>query len=197
MATAPARKRFDRWPTGSTALTADARDTMPTGAPGATRPAGLTFEQALAQYQAKNPYTPDAFAGIFDYFKGLGFQVERPTHAGGSLLSDDKVVDSETGLVYDVILGVDGASPTWTIGNTGTYWFDGQSSATPGKLTALGERTSTSSTLLGGGTASSGPALAARRQRQQAGMGGRQSTILGGFKRAGAPTTRPTALGGY
>jgi hypothetical protein len=38
---------------------------------------------------------------------------------------------------------------------------------------------------------------AARRQRSAAGGTGRQSTILGGFKASGRPSTRPATLLGY
>lgn len=86
----------------------------------------LSFTDALTQYFGKNPYSKSAYEGLFPYLTQLGFKVERPTHAGGTLLSDDKVVDSATGKVYDLVFGVDGPNPTWGVNDTGEFWWDGK-----------------------------------------------------------------------
>lgn len=86
----------------------------------------LSFTDALTQYFGKNPYSKAAYEGLFPYLTQLGFKVERPTHAGGTLPSDDKVVDSSTGKVYDLVFGVDGPNPTWGVNDTGEFWWDGK-----------------------------------------------------------------------
>jgi len=62
--------------------------------------------------------------------KGLGFDVERPTHAGGTLMSDDKIVDRSTTKTYDLVSS-SSEQGAWMIGDTGTYWYDGQTQLSP------------------------------------------------------------------
>lgn len=170
----------------------------------------LSFQQAIEQYQQRNAPSSASYEGLFPYLQGLGFQVERPTRAardaaGNPLLSSDKVVNAETGEVFDVILDVDGGNPRWGWSNSG-YWVNGAPSDTPpgGSATPPHGRNPNNAPATGEsmrrGSESSNSYTAARqaaaRVRQQARGMGRSATILGGFS-AGRPSTRPaTLLGG-
>lgn len=111
----------------------------------------MTFTDALKSYYAKHPggATRASYEGLFPYMQSLGFQVERPTRSarnpdGSRMLSSDKIVNSATGELFDIIRGVDektGAGP-WVIGvpKTWKYWVNGKPSQTPkpGGATVLG-----------------------------------------------------------
>jgi hypothetical protein len=200
-------------PTPPAAPTAPA----PPAAPGPATPA-MSFEDAIKQYQGSHPATTASYEAMFDYLKGQGYQVERPTHAGGRLPSDDKIVDSTTGRVYDLFINSDrlanGGTAAWTLGNSG-YWVNGKpSSSPPGTAPgttppagtppggAVGRTPTPGGTTTGDVAVPRGtiglppfPAAyeAARRQRLRGGVGGRGGTILGGFA-AGTPRTRPATV---
>lgn len=107
-------------PHNPAAQTAGAQAT-PGGSP------SMPLEQAIQQYQQSHPYSPQSYLGLFDHLKQMGYQVERPTRAGGTMQSDDKLVGPD-GKMYDLISGVDGANPTWSTPAhiPGEYWFNGQ-----------------------------------------------------------------------
>ena len=182
--------------------------TTPGNAPGA--PPTMPFEDAIREYQASHPATRASYEGMFDYLRERGYQVERPTHAGGRLPSDDKIVDQRTGRVYDVIVDVhaDTGAGRWGLGTSRDwpYWVNGRPSRTapgapagpPGTPAAGAVPPPAGEQAVPRGTFGPPPYPAAyeaaRRQRLQAGVGGRRSTILGGFT-PGTPRTRPTLLG--
>lgn len=95
----------------------------------------MPLEQAIQQYQQSHPYSPQSYLGLFDYLKQQGYQVERPTRAGGTMQSDDKLVGPD-GKMYDLISGVDGANPSWSTPShiPGEYWFNGQREQKPEEL---------------------------------------------------------------
>lgn len=97
----------------------------------------MSFQDAIAQYQRQNAVSTQSYEGLFPYLQNLGFKVERPTHAGGTLASDDKIVNSATSEVFDLISDVGGPSQGWTYGTAG-YWVNGAPSDTPGGGTVLG-----------------------------------------------------------
>lgn len=184
----------------------------------------LSFNDAVTQYQQSHAVSAESYTGLYTYLQGLGFQVERPTHAGGTLQSDDKIVNSQTGEVFDLIYNVGGADQRWTFGSSG-YWYDGKPQDRPRAAPAPPDKdnpdprqpdsppdtgpTGPPPNGPPGGSSSTptyrapdtvNPYAAARnaqsRIRAQARFTGRSSTILGGFN-AGTPNTRlATVLGG-
>lgn len=184
---------------------------------GATTPAAaptMSFQDAVAQYQQANTVSTQSYEGLFPYLQNLGFQVERPTHAGGTLQSDDKIVNSQTGEVFDLISDVGGPSQGWTFGASG-YWVNGKPSDTaPGAAanpTPTGPRGAppphngnpNNAPVVGqaiprGSTSSNAFASARSAQsriRQQARGTGRSSTILAGFGNNPPRTLPATVLG--
>lgn len=178
----------------------------------------LSLEQAISQYIGSNPDALGSFEGLFPYLENLGFQVERPTRSGGQL-SGDKLVNSRTGELYDLIgSSTDPSQAHWTTNISplaGEYWWEGQRQVTPRPGSGLEataasgdplKRTGVEATdplgglgALGALTGSSYAAAYAARARQRrlaASAGGRQSTIGAGFG-AGRPRTAPRTLGGY
>lgn len=98
---------------GSTVLGASApsQPTTPT----------MPIEQAIAQYQAQNAASVDAFSGIVPYLSQQGYQVAYATHGpNGSLRSDDAIV-SANGTVYDLLIDRESPNPRWAVNNAGTY----------------------------------------------------------------------------
>lgn len=63
----------------------------------------------IQQYQQTHP--PNDIAGLMTFLQQNGIQVTRPTHAGGTLLSDDKLVIN--GQMVDLISDVGGAGAKW------------------------------------------------------------------------------------
>lgn len=82
------------------------------------------IRDAIAEYQANNPYSQQAFEGLFGYLQGLGYNVARTTHAGNTLASNDALV-TDTGDVYDLVFNSDNApgagSPRWVTNPAGSY----------------------------------------------------------------------------
>lgn len=161
----------------------------------------MSFEAAIRQYQGENAGggTRELYEGLFPYLTNLGFRVTRPTRAGGTLQSDDKVVDLDSTQVYDVIGNVDqetGAG-AWSFSRNG-FWVDGKPSSTPFTYSPFeSEGSADTGTLLGAAGMGMGSEMIAaiaaqRRQPRNAGLR-RGGTILAGFK-GGTPTTRPATL---
>ena len=100
---------------------------------------GGNLEQAIAEYQQSNPYTPQAYEGLFDYLKQRGYNVTRPTRGGGAM-SDDKIVGPD-GRVYDLIRGVDAPGASWVPPSAipGEYWFNGKREFRPWEAQGGGE----------------------------------------------------------
>lgn len=82
------------------------------------------LKDAIAEYQAKNPYSQAAYEGLFPYLQQQGYNVARTTHAGNTLASNDALVDSN-GNVYDLVFNSDNApgagAARWTNNPSGTY----------------------------------------------------------------------------
>lgn len=97
---------------------------------------GGDVRAAINEYLARYPggATREAYEGIFPYLQQRGFNVQRPTRAGGTANSDDKIVLPD-GSVIDLVMdvGPDG-SGRWGWSHNG-YWVDGRPSATPGVYT--------------------------------------------------------------
>lgn len=90
------------------------------------QPAGLPpIDQAIQQWQAQNPYTPEAREQLYQWLQSQGYSVSRPTHAGGTQISDDKIVDNASTRVLDL-----STDTGWMLGQD-DYWVDGKGSATP------------------------------------------------------------------
>lgn len=85
----------------------------------------------IQQRQQQLPATPESIEQIYQELKAAGVDVQRPTRAGGSKLSDDKLV-LPGGAVYDFIGGVDGPNAQWTGPQAAGYWKDGQAYDDPG-----------------------------------------------------------------
>lgn len=82
------------------------------------------LKDAIAEYQAKNPYSQAAFEGLFPYLQKAGYNVARTTHANNTLASNDALVDTQ-GNVYDLALNSDnapgGGTPGWRLNPAGGY----------------------------------------------------------------------------
>lgn len=82
----------------------------------------MPLDQAIADYQKKNPYTSESFAGLFTHLQSQGYSVARATHGNGTLPSDDALVDS-TGAVYDLSSDSSGAR-AWTLNKLGGSGYE-------------------------------------------------------------------------
>lgn len=84
----------------------------------------MSLQDAIADYQRRNPYSPAAFDALFADLTSKGFQVARTTHAGNTKASADALVDS-SGRVYDLVFNSDNApgagAPKWVLNDAGTY----------------------------------------------------------------------------
>lgn len=78
----------------------------------------------IQQRQAQLPPNAQSIEQIYQELKAAGIPVERPTHAGGTKTSADKLVIN--GAVYDFIGGVDGPDARWTGAQPAGFWKDGQ-----------------------------------------------------------------------
>jgi hypothetical protein len=93
------------------------------GAPGASPQA----QQFIRDWQASHPPTRESYLGLIDAMKAAGFPVERPTHAGGTLPSDDKI--SVGGQIIDILPNVDGNGNATSWGfnmSPDDWWINGQ-----------------------------------------------------------------------
>lgn len=153
----------------------------------------LTFEQAVKNYQTQyaSGANKSLYEGLFPYLKNLGFNATRPTHAAGTLLSDDKIVDDATGSVYDVIGNVDAAgNGKWTWGQNG-YWVDGKPSATPPAGAQLGTVLSDKGPIDQSTFRSSGRAPQQHNPPRAPGSNGRNGGLGGGTKSGGTVLGSP------
>ena len=186
----------------------------------ATAPASSTATDPIAwikAYQAANPANLANYERMFTEAEKAGIKLVRPTHAGGTKNSNDKVGivgDGQYYPLFDIISNEGGPGSNWQFNEDGYWGADGKPYSGPngeppggnGAHQAGGARTrpdgspvlghATSRTPdLSMGTSYGAAAEAARLQRQRSGRLGRSTTILGGFARAGAPATRITTLG--
>ncbi len=77
--------------------------------PQQTQQQGGDPQALIQQYQQSHP--PGDIAGLMSFLQQNGIQVTRPTHAGGTLQSDDKLVVN--GQMIDFISDVGGANAKW------------------------------------------------------------------------------------
>jgi hypothetical protein len=69
------------------------------------------WQAYIRQRQRELPPTSASLQQIVKELRAGGWNVQVPTHAGGTLASDDKI--SVNGQMFDLITGVDGPSPSW------------------------------------------------------------------------------------
>lgn len=113
----------------------DTQQPQTTSAPSPQGGGGGDVRAAIDAYLAQFPTASrEAYEGLFPHLQSLGFNVQRPTRAGGTANSDDKIVLPD-GSVIDLIMdvGPDG-SGRWGWSHNG-YWVDGKPSATQGVYT--------------------------------------------------------------
>lgn len=109
---------------------------MPGGQQGGQQGMGMpsgNIMQEIQAYQQANPGVPNV-QGLYQHLLGLGYQVEIPTHAGGTQMSKDKLV-LPGGAVYDFAFNEGSPGSYWTMNPDG-YWVGGRPSQTPGYYTA-------------------------------------------------------------
>lgn len=103
---------------------------------GAEQPQGQPQGDIRAEIEAfiqGKPPTAETINALYEHLKAKGYNVEQPTHAGGSKISQDKIV-LPGGQVIDLIKDVGGVGAGWMWGEDG-YWVDGKPSQTPGYYT--------------------------------------------------------------
>lgn len=111
---------------------AESTQTRPTTAT-QTAPQGFDVEGYIRQRQQQLPPTPASLETIYNELRAKGIDVQRPTHAGGTQVSDDKLV-LPGGQVVDMLSNVGSANSGWGFTPNG-YWVDGKPSQTPGVYT--------------------------------------------------------------
>lgn len=86
-------------------------------------------QQLVQQWTAGKSPTQANYEGLIAYLQSQGIPIERPTHAGGTLMSDDKIV-LPGGQVIDVISNQGGPGASWGWGDSG-YWVNGKPASDP------------------------------------------------------------------
>jgi hypothetical protein len=82
----------------------------------------------IEAYQAANAPTPENYERMFEQARRDGINIGRPTRAGGSAMSGDKIT-SGTG-VFDLITDEGGPNSRWQMSPDG-YWVDGRPASDP------------------------------------------------------------------
>lgn len=170
----------------------------------------------VKQYQARNTASKEAYERMFVEAEQAGVKLERPTHAGGTQLSNDKVVlvgeDGKAHPLFDIISNEGAPGSNWQWIEDG-YWFNGkpasgpngeapesdggpyarkQPPGSPSKGVAMA-RSKLSDFSMDGSYGAA--AAAAQMQRRSSSMLGRHTNIYGGWA-PGRPQTAVTVLGG-
>jgi hypothetical protein len=163
---------------------------------GGFTPPGGDWEAWFLGLTKNTPATTEGLIGLEPLLKPAGVSIEWNARRTAA---DIRLPD---GSIIDVIGGQEAGGGTW-------QWLPDGGAGSGGGSPTAGRARPPGSPSLGSAVsrddflkAFSGDTFAAaydaaRRQRSAAGGTGRQSTILGGFKASGRPSTRPATLLGY